>query len=120
MLMYSHSCVADILFTMYVRFKETIGTGYKTEMHFRPKNSYWSTCVFLFAGTVFCICQNVTCSMILLTLALKQFGGITRHNAAAHVLAYTVHMALHIYVAVCLSFLRLRSGCLNEDGSILV
>ncbi len=52
MLMYSHSCVADILFTMYVRFKETIGTGYKTEMRFRPNNSYWSTCVFLFAGTV--------------------------------------------------------------------
>ncbi len=100
MLMYSHSCVADILFTMYVRFKETIGTGYKTEMRFRPNNSYWSTCVFLFAGTVF---VYVTCSMILLTSALKQFGGITRHNAAAHVLAYTVHMALHIYVAVCRS-----------------
>ncbi len=67
----------------------------------------------------FCICQNVTCSMILLTSALKQFGGITRHNAAAHVLAYTVHMALHIYVSVCLSFLRLRSGCLNEDAAFL-
>lgn len=119
MLMYSHSCVADILFTMYVRFKETIGTGYKTEMRFRPNISYWSTCVFLFAGTVFCICQNVTCSMILLTSALKQFGGITRHNAAARVLAYTVHMALHI-ICCCLSVLiRFRSGCLN-DGSILV
>lgn len=50
----------------------------------------------------FCICQNVTCSMILLTSALKLFGGITRQNTAAYVLAYTVHMALHIHVAVCL------------------
>lgn len=47
MLMYSHSCVADILFTMYVRFKETIGTGYKTEMRFRPNNSYWSNLCIL-------------------------------------------------------------------------
>lgn len=34
MLMYSHFCVADILFTMYVRFKEKIGTGHRTENAF--------------------------------------------------------------------------------------
>lgn len=50
-------------------------------------------------GTVFCICQNVTRSNGSLDFSLKT---VWRDNAAAHVLAYTVHMALHIYVAVCL------------------
>lgn len=47
----------------------------------------------------FCICQNVTRSNGSLDFSLKT---VWRDNAAAHVLAYTVHMALHIYVAVCL------------------
>lgn len=46
---------------------------------------------------------------------------LTRHKSAAHILACT-HFGFCIYMLlfVSVSFLRLRSGCVIEDGSIAV
>lgn len=102
MLMYSHSCVADILFTMYVRFKETIGTGYKTEMRFRPNNSYWSTCVFLFAGTFFLYMSKCHLQYDSLDFSLKT---VRRDNQAQRCSSCFGIYCTHgfAYICFCLS-----------------
>lgn len=77
-------------------------------MHFRHKNSYWGTCVFLFAVPVSVYAQNVTCRLLLWRVCLKKINEKKKiticgwsPGTTLHVTSWHIHMALHTYVAVC-------------------
>lgn len=101
MLLYSHSCVAHILFTLYCRLNETIDN---TKMRCILDTKI-ATEALVYSYLLYQFLYMAKMSLVVATndlFALKNhhLGVITRHNPASHISAYTHGFA---YICDCLS-----------------
>lgn len=119
MLLYNHSCVAHILFTLYCRLKETMNNT-KTRCILDTKIAT-EALVYSYLLFQFLYAQNVSCRLLMTCSPYKSpfrsdFLACTSHfGIYLHGFAY-----IHTWLFVPVFFVQLRCGCFHEEDYILV